>query len=179
MAEKLLDGSGVRLFGQEVTGIQLAEDALMSDFGGIADRIKLPSDATPRFARIYGFSYEGQYFDLARPVIFLVWGDGSAADDSLPQSGFVPKPPHLAAGTMVWKVDGSDLTVRLDVEVGGFDRILLDAEIGPDQRVTMSGQNVRYAGQNIRYSGQNVRMSAAGQNVRLRYAGQNVRGGGD
>ena len=120
MAEKLLDGSGIRLFGQEIVGIQLADDALASEFGGIADRIKQPGGAAPRFARIYGFSYEGQYFDLARPVIFLVWGDGSAAGDSLPGSGFVPKPPHLAAETMVWKVDASDLTVRLDVEVGGL-----------------------------------------------------------
>ena len=31
------------------------------------------------FARIYGFSYEGDYFDLPSPTLFLVHGDGELA----------------------------------------------------------------------------------------------------
>ena len=27
-----------------------------------------------RFARIYGFAYEGQYYELPRPTLFLVYG---------------------------------------------------------------------------------------------------------
>jgi hypothetical protein len=101
------------------------------------------------------------------------------APNTLASTGAAINPPELASDLTVWEADQADFSIRLDVEVGPFERILLEAEIGPDQRVAMAGQNVRYAGQNIRYSGQNVRMSAAGQNVRLRYAGQNVRGGGD
>jgi hypothetical protein len=34
----------------------------------------------PRLARIYGFSFEANYYDMARPVIFLVHGDGIDAE---------------------------------------------------------------------------------------------------
>ena len=40
-----------------------------------------------RFARIYGFSFDGAYYDLARPVVFLVHGVGILVTD-----------PHLDAG---------------------------------------------------------------------------------
>ncbi len=184
MAEKLLDASGIRLFGQVVDDLKLdPSTSLGGGLGNIVARMQPEGGAAspiePVFARIYGFSYEGQYFDMAKPAIFLVSGEGDDAAGDLPASGVATEPPTFTAGVRVWKADQADFSDRLDVEVGQLERILLEAEIGPDQRMTMSGQNVRYAGQNIRYSGQNVRLSAAGQNVRLRYAGQNVRGGGD
>jgi hypothetical protein len=184
MAEKLLDASGITLFGQVVSDLVLSPSSgIGGGFGNIVTRMQPEGGAVspivPVFARIYGFSYEGQYFEMVRPAIFLLSGNGTEVPDSLEGTGLAAKPPGFRSDLFYWRLDQSDFSVRLDVEVGQLERILLDAEIGPDQRVTMSGQNVRYAGQNIRYSGQNVRMSAAGQNVRLRYAGQNVRGGGD
>jgi hypothetical protein len=184
MAEKLLDASGITLFGQVVDDLVLNPAAnIAGGFGNIIARMQpkegLASPIKPVFARIYGFSYEGQYFEMMRPAIFLLSGGGTAVKHDLKETGLAVKPTELSTDLLYWKLDQADFSVRLDVEIGQLDRILLDAEIGPDQRVTMSGQNVRYAGQNVRYSGQNVRMSAAGQNVRLRYAGQNVRGGGD
>ena len=36
------------------------------------------------FARIYGFSFEGHYYDLAKPVIMLVHGPGGADNQAAP-----------------------------------------------------------------------------------------------
>ena len=69
-----------------------------------------------------------------------------------------------------WTFDQSDFSLRLEVDVGPIERILLETEIGPDQqRAPYAGQNVRsgYAGQNVRYAGQNARLRYAGQNARL------------
>ena len=66
--------------------------------------------------------------------------------------------------------DQSDFSLRLEIDVGPIERILLETEIGPDQqRAPYAGQNVRsgYAGQNVRYAGQNARLRYAGQNARL------------
>ena len=39
----------------------------------------------PKLARIYGFSFEGQYYDLPKPAIFLVHGDGARASPTAPE----------------------------------------------------------------------------------------------
>lgn len=167
MPESLLAASSVKLFGR------LIEDkTLIVDTTKIGNNLGqslgcLPAGTTGKPARIYGFSFEGQYFDLARPAIFLVHDGGKAAKDAATQTGLAIKEPELLDDVLVWEYDRDDFLLRIDVEVGPLERILLEAEIGPDQ--------IRGG-----YGGQNVRAGFAGQNVRLRYAGQNVRlhGGG-
>jgi hypothetical protein len=137
------------------------------------------------FARIYGFSYEGAYYELPNPTLFLVHGEGESATD-----GNMPHPPEhgsraptnpsvsgvaaadfqFADDIMVWSYDKADYTIRMDVETGMFEQVLLDVMFGGGPG-GVAGANVR--GANVR--GANVRgANVRGANVR----GANVRGGG-
>src|SRR5688572_26843899 len=49
---------------------------------------------TPIFARIYSFSYEGHYYNLPRPLLFLVYGAGNYID---PKSQTAGKKPTTTA----------------------------------------------------------------------------------
>jgi hypothetical protein len=89
-----------------------------------------------KFARIYGFSYEGHYYKLPRPVLFLVSGTGSTAgpdttatgtsrEFSTGGTGVEGKDWRFGTDIRVWVVDRNDVAVRLDVEVGRYDEVLL------------------------------------------------------
>jgi hypothetical protein len=98
------------------------------------------------FARIYGFSYEGNYYDLPRPVLFGVHGEGEPAvlpshitgtantEANLARAPQEPSSTGVAAADFqfsddirVWSYDKADYTVRMDVETGMFEQVLLDA----------------------------------------------------
>ena len=115
---------------------------------GLASQIEqqlLPED-DPCLARIYGFSFEGFYYDLMRPVFFLVHGEGIPASE-IRRGGFgavnrarAPGSPSLtglaqadfqfAEDIVVWSYDKADYTIRMDVETGMFEQVLLDAMLG-------------------------------------------------
>jgi hypothetical protein len=137
-----------------------------------------------KIARIYGFSYEGIYYTIPSTVYFLVHGAGAPANElntggmEFSQSRAPVNPSlggvgaadfELADDIMVWSYDQADYTIRLDVQNGMFEQVLLDAMFGgssPD----VSGMNAR--GMNAR--GMNARgMNARGMNAR----GMNARGG--
>ena len=90
-------------------------------------------------ARIYAFSYNNGFFNLAKPALFLVNGPG-VDPGVLPPTTFRPNTPdatglagqagYFAEEIRVWIYDRADFSVRLDVETGPFERLLLDAEIG-------------------------------------------------
>ena len=164
MPEPLLAATSVKLFGQVVLGLTLDLTAAGGGddgpFKGLAGKLKV---ADPQLARIYGFSHDGVYFDLARPAIFLVRGPGTPVTNDLPVTGVVAMPPALAGSVTAWDYDRDDFSLRIDLDIGPIDRILLDAELGPDAM----GHVVA-----------NVRLQQAGANARLRYAGANVRSGG-
>ena len=146
-------------------------------------------DGSSRLARIYGFSFEGQYYDLPKPALFLVHGDGDLADSPVGAGGSArqARAPDVADLTgvaaedysfstdmRVWSYDKGDFSLRLDVETGPFDQILLDATLG--------GAGGTYAGANARIAGANV---GANVGANARVAGANVganagirRGGG-
>jgi hypothetical protein len=149
----------------------------------------LENQLTPdaHFARIYAFTYEGSYYELPRPVIFLVHGDGALvtqARKNPPISNPARAPREtdligLAAADFdfadelrVWSYDKADYTIRLDVDTGMFDDVLLEAALGGSQDgIEARGMNAR--GMNAR--GMNARgMNARGMNAR----GMNARGGG-
>jgi hypothetical protein len=91
------------------------------------------------FARIYGFSHEGSYYKMPRPVLFLVRGEGvrqRAPEDPLENgatrfttrfTGVEAKDWHFGTDIRVWAVDKHDIAVRLDIEIGDFDQVLLQS----------------------------------------------------
>lgn len=90
------------------------------------------------FARVYGFSFEGIYYDLPRPTLFLVHGPGELVTDPQPNRNAARAPTNpsltgLGAADFqfsdelyVWSYDKSDFTIRMDVETGMFEQVLLD-----------------------------------------------------
>ncbi|MDD9908466.1 MAG: pentapeptide repeat-containing protein [Ahrensia sp.] len=87
----------------------------------------------PGFARIYGFSYGGAYYEMAVPVLFLVHGNGTAATQAaVPGPGLDDDDPFYKS-LKVWTYDQAEQTMRLDMDSGTFEQLLLadDGEGGP------------------------------------------------
>jgi hypothetical protein len=105
-------------------------------------------DDDARFARIYGFSYEGTYYELPNPTLFLVHGKGESAtgtdatNENRPGNlaSRAPNDPSLggvgaadfqiADDIRVWAYDKADYTIRMDVDTGMFEQVLLDIFFG-------------------------------------------------
>jgi hypothetical protein len=99
------------------------------------------------FARIYGFSYEGSYCELERPTLFLVHGEGELAAGVLQTAesargplnpsitGFAAAEFQFADQLMVWSYDSADHTIRMDVETGTLERVLISPFFGGNQDV--------------------------------------------
>lgn len=89
------------------------------------------------FARIYGFSYHGTYFELAEPTIFLVHGRGENATGQIPdahtargpldpsRTGIAAADFQFAHALRVWSYDKANYTIRIDIESGMFEDVLL------------------------------------------------------
>jgi hypothetical protein len=174
MSENLVSASTVLLFGRVVEDLEIKPAA---DSGGLVrlgvdqplqEQLE-PEDpeSKPSFARIYAFSYEGHYYDLAKPALFLVHGQGTNVQPTAEHTGLVTETHEFSTDIKVWAYDKSDLSIRLDPETGTFEQILLEAEITPERtRVQYSGQGVRFSGQGVRFSGQGVRFSGQGARAR-------------
>ena len=90
-------------------------------------------------ARIYGFTYEGTYYDLPKAILFGVHGEGELVTDNAngPYQSRAPRHPSLggvaaadfefADDIRVWSYDKADYTIRMDVETGMFEQVLLEA----------------------------------------------------
>ncbi len=95
-------------------------------------------------ARIYGFSYEGHYYDLSRPALFLVHGNGLEAErvaadprvargpEGADRSGVAAQDYSFSDDMRVWSYDKEDLTIKLDMESGSFTDLLLEASLNED-----------------------------------------------
>ncbi len=132
-----------------------------------------------RLARIYGFAFEGSYFDLTSPAIFLVHGPGDEPDEGAPANR-VSRAPHTTDRTgetrtsssfsedmRVWPYDKGDFSIRLDVETGPFEQILLEAELMSEEMLTsVSGAHARVSGAHARVSGAHARVSGAHARIR-------------
>jgi hypothetical protein len=128
VAETLLAASEIQLYGRIVSGlsVDLTGHASLGDNLFVRKQLEAP-DA--QFARIYAFSYEGQYYVLPKPAIFLVHGDGVAADDV---PGVAAKSWTLVSDVRAWPYDKGDFSIRLDIETGPLDKILLEDAVKPD-----------------------------------------------
>lgn len=115
----------------------------------------------PRMARIYGFSYEGHYYDLAKPAIFLVHGPGDDPEEPRPglalpdnrvdrapadadRTGVAYTSRSFSHDMRVWTYDKGDFSIRLDPMTGTFDQILLEGELRADRiQSQYSGDKLR------------------------------------
>ncbi len=98
-----------------------------------------------RFARIYGFSYEGQYYELPRPVLFLVYGPGTEVDDkihegfTIEQVGLAAKDWRFANDIRMWEVDDKAMSMCIDIESGTIKQILLEPMFELDEDMAFGG----------------------------------------
>jgi len=167
MQENLLSPTNIALFGRvfPLTVDQSSlSDALGESFGAnrflLKQLMNLGKDKKPnaRFARIYAMSYEGQFYNLSRPTVFLVHGDGRdisgaglvsrGADkgSSTDETGLAVQDFDFERSTGVktgpgrglkyWEYDKGDFSLRLDISSGTFEDILLEAEV--DAQLQMS-----------------------------------------
>ena len=177
MMESLLQASNILLFGVVVEDLIFETAAADPDKGKKLPKRKgnnnqLGEQVTPdsKFARIYAFSYEGAFYELPWPALFLVHDDGEKPSKQEIVSLSVAD-IELADDVKYWSYDKADYTIRMDVETGMFEQVLLDVMFGGGGPGGVAGANVR--GANVR--GANVRgANVRGANVR----GANVRGGG-
>ncbi len=158
--ETLLSPSNILLYGRAMTDLAINfqkpgdeippvegsdkddEPPRLGDNNFLQKQLK---EGDAKFARIYAFAYEGHYYDLPKPVIFLVHGSGTPADAGTKPHGkrahAQPSASHTGVAKMsmtssddlmVWSYDQADFSMRLDVDSGPFERILLEAMLPPD-----------------------------------------------
>ncbi len=196
--ETLLSASSIWLFGREVEDLKIKQpnhdpfveprDSCNNFLGNQLGCHGDEAGKSPRFARIYAFSYEGTYYELEWPTLFLVHGPGAAAEVGAGGGGATNKPGdpsrtglaqtdfEFAANLRVWSYDRADLSIRLDIDSGSFEQILLDVIFGGGGGA-VSGARVsgaRVAG--ARVAGARV---AGARVAGARVAGARARGGRD
>jgi hypothetical protein len=128
-----------------------------------------PNNPNAKFARIYGFSHEGHYYDLPKPAIFLVHGDGTAPvfrannRTDVDSSGVVAREWEFADNDpavkdlKMWEYEKGDFSLRLDIESGPFEQILLAPTLRGGPSAT-SGADLRSSGADLRISGADLRI---------------------
>jgi hypothetical protein len=175
-AESILSPDIIKLYGRPIAELQL--NIVPPGAGGPANIHNLGANQSLRaqlnaanaaFARIYGFSFEGHYYDLPKPAIMLVHGPGEpitwppavgpappvppAAAPTVDQAGKAARDWEFSADLVYWEYEKKDLSMRLDVETGTLEQILLEA--------ALTGTGGSYAGAQARISGAQVRISGA------------------
>jgi hypothetical protein len=113
--------------------------------GRVEQALRQAADAEGIFARIYGFSYEGHYYKMPRPVLFLVRGEEDRT--RMPEEdetgyrqfntrfvGVEARDWQFGNDIRVWAVDKHDIAVRVDVEIGTYNKVLLESvAAGPEE----------------------------------------------
>jgi hypothetical protein len=102
-------------------------------------------DKVARLARIYGFSYLGNYYKIANPPVLRVYGQGFpvrsglAPENRMDILGCEFKDEDFVRGIRMWAVDQLDVVVRIDITIGWLREILLDTDMSADSNVTGNG----------------------------------------
>src|ERR1700735_2066331 len=111
MPEDLYSGGAIRLFGRVYSGLVLGTNKEPATPGsGLNLASQLDPKTQPQLARIYGFSYAGNYFKLADPGVLLVPGPGvplAAGSGGVPleQLGVEFKDETFADTVLMWEQD--------------------------------------------------------------------------
>ena len=131
MGDSLLNFATILLFGRKMDDLEYKTLKPSTVAAGGDEKTKQPrqEDQTgsmqlqmmserANFARVFGFSFEGHYYDLPRPQIFLVHGDGAPAADakaaahrgngSVDQGGLAIRNAKFADDLLVWAYEKSD-----------------------------------------------------------------------
>lgn len=129
-AQHTLMGAGeVRLFGVLIDDLEVRHGAYDPHGVNMRDANHMLqaqlSKKNSRFARIYGFSYEGSFYLMPKPALFLVHGPGTEEDVSGGGEHVlgIPRPIYW------WSYDRWDHSVRMDVNTGPLYEILLNQNI--------------------------------------------------
>ncbi len=150
MTESLLSASNITLFGRVVEDLSVggtktppeAPKGIVSELQEALDN-RVGAKASPdkaKFARVYGFSYGGVYHEILRPMLFLVHGDG-VASKSVKQPGPDTEDSPFYGDLRAWAYDHSEYTIRLDVDSGRFEQVLLEL-IGDEALIQASRHSV-------------------------------------
>ena len=91
-------------------------------------------------ARIYGATYDGVFVEMATPVLFMVDAEKSYDPSTVPVPGPSTKNKAFYDSLSAWVVQRSDKTVRLDVDEGKFEDLML--ELGGEDLTGISGARV-------------------------------------
>jgi hypothetical protein len=149
LSEGLLSSGLVRLFGRPFGGLKLG-DLGTSAASNNPLATALRAGATPTLARVYGFSYLGNYYKLAEPLVFLVFGEARAVPPGATTTelgidvlGIEFKDSDFPEGVFMWHVDQLDITIRIDIRIGWIKDLLL-SEMSGDSNIT-GGDTVRRA----------------------------------
>lgn len=145
MPETLYSEATIHLFGRAMSDLSLRPRGDADAAGdGDADRVEVREceDVGPiqgtlgrggrTIARIYAFAFQNEYVELASPALFVLRDNGQPIDDGLDLTGLSRIPEELNEDLTVWRVEREDLTVRLDVMTGSFNRVLLDYELADE-----------------------------------------------
>jgi hypothetical protein len=152
MAETLLTQSAVKMYGRVLKGVKL-EALATGDFSDLGfnkflkDQLTADPDSKenpPKLAKIYAFSFEGAFYNLPRPAIFLVHGAGSPIrgqgtyDDGkgpvMDDSGIPAREFVFETDVRYWEYDKDDLSLRLDSFSGTLEDILIEAALSATSR---------------------------------------------
>lgn len=157
--ETLLSASSIFLYGRLVGDLQLVKDTEENrrprrKGANLFLQNQLNADLAA-FARIYAFAFEGYIYDLARPALFLVHGGGHEIDGPEPEdlayqrlarsagratwTGVGRQSGVISMDMRVWIYDKGDFSMRLDVEAGPLEQILLSAEMDEEDLARSSG----------------------------------------
>jgi hypothetical protein len=176
MPESLMSPSSIKLFGRIVEGIKLDHPPAAPALGANNFLLhQLSTKPLPHLARIYAFSFEGAFFEIPKPPIFAVHGDGIPVGNwdvpsTMDQTGIAgrdwdfsgnnpnphPDPAARVAGASepraapppindirYWEYEKGDFSLRLDLEAGPFEQILLAAALrGGAEMADRSGQGL-------------------------------------
>ena len=135
----LLDNSKILMYGRVLEGVTLDADALV-------DAALLKSRAgVKQLATIYGFEFEGHYYDLPTPAVMLVHGDPQTPAEA---GAAVESDPKLMGDINVWTYDKGDYSSRLDVSTGPLEEILL-AEALDDSAMAAQTSAKRISGKRV------------------------------
>jgi hypothetical protein len=123
----LKEHSRILLYGRVAEDLELKNtDASAADTGSAMGSGGLTQGKNRKFVNIYGFEFEGHYYDLPKPAILLVSGEAQSPSDA---KAVVKPEPKLQEDIQVWNLDKDDLSVRLDVTSGPLEDILLEQAV--------------------------------------------------
>ncbi len=133
--ETLLACSTVRLFGRPFEGLVLHPAKLGR---------QIATERKPGLARIYGFSWQGNYFKLSAPAVYLVYGPGKVVEPGTDRAeigatGVEFKDEFFSVGVLMWAAYDVDFAVRIDITAGWLSEILIAPEASDASNMTGVG----------------------------------------